>query len=157
MLIDFFFFRAENIRCICFNREDEVLIMMEKFRRFMMGRYGVDSFSKFLLVAGVVLACISSFTKLQILYFIGWAALLYSYFRVFSKNYAKRAAENQKYLQITAKISSKIPGFKNRSSRNSQYTIFKCPGCKQKIRVPSGKGKIEIRCPKCGRTFIKRS
>lgn len=131
--------------------------MMERFRRFMIGRYGVDSFSKFLLVVGVVTAFISSITKLNILYILGWICLLYSYFRVFSKNYAKRAAENQKYLQITAKISAMIPGLGNRPSRGAGYAIFKCPGCKQKIRVPSGKGKIEIRCPKCGRTFIKRS
>jgi len=131
--------------------------MGEKFRRFMMGRYGVDSFSRFLLIVGVVFACISSFTKLDLLYLLGWICLIFSYFRVFSKNYGKRAAENQKYLQITSKISSKIPGLRNRSFRKSGYAIFKCPGCKQKIRVPSGKGKIEIRCPKCGRTFIKRS
>lgn len=135
--------------------------MMERFRRFMMGRYGVDSFSKFLLLAGVIMAFISSLTKFSILYVLGWICLLYSYFRVFSKNYAKRAAENQKYLQITAKISSKFSGLKrgtkNHTAKDPYHRIFKCPGCKQKIRVPSRKGKIEIRCPKCGRTFIKRS
>lgn len=131
--------------------------MAEKFRRFMYGRYGVDSFSRFLLVAGVILAVISSFTKLDILYLLGWICLIYSYIRVFSKKHAKRAAENQKYLQIMAKISSKLPGLRDRSHRRAGYAVFKCPGCKQRIRVPAGKGKIEIRCPKCGRTFIKRS
>ena len=131
--------------------------MKEKFRRFMQGRYGVDSFSKFLLIVGVLFALVSSFTRLQILYIIAWIFLIYSYVRVFSKNYTKRAAENQKYLNMTYKLRCKFSGWKNRVSQSKEYQIYKCPGCKQKIRIPRGKGRIEVRGPKCGRTFIKRS
>lgn len=123
----------------------------------MQGRYGVDSLSRFLLIAGVVLVGISSIVDLWILYVIAWALLIYSYVRVFSRNHAKRAAENQIYLNRTYKIRSKCSQLKNRLAQSRYYHIYKCPGCKQKIRIPRGKGKIEIRCPKCSTTFVKKS
>ncbi|MCD7981014.1 MAG: zinc-ribbon domain-containing protein [Clostridiales bacterium] len=35
------------------------------------------------------------------------------------------------------------------------YKFYMCPHCSQKVRVPKGKGRIEITCPKCRTTFIK--
>lgn len=29
------------------------------------------------------------------------------------------------------------------------YRVESCPSCKSKLRVPKGKGKIKITCPKC--------
>ena len=78
-------------------------------------------------------------------------------FRVFSRNISKRYAENQKYLAKTYKLRTYIQQQKNSLAQRKVYHIYKCPGCKQKIRIPKGKGKIEIRCPKCGTTFIKKS
>ena len=37
------------------------------------------------------------------------------------------------------------------------YKFYTCGQCGQKVRVPKGKGKIEITCPKCRNTFIKRT
>ena len=102
--------------------------MKEKLMRFMYGRYGVDTFGKFLLWSGVILMLITSIFHFRIFYVIGWAFVIYSYYRMFSRQTYKRALENQKFLQHTSKI-----------------------------RVPKGKGKIEIRCPKCQTTFIKKS
>ena len=131
--------------------------MKEKIGRFMQGRYGVDSLTKFLVIAGVIVACISAFVEIRPLIIIAWACVIYAYFRMFSKNYAKRAAENQAFLKHTYKIRSGFARWKNRIAQSKYYHIYKCPDCKQKIRIPRGKGKIEIRCPKCSATFIKRS
>lgn len=37
------------------------------------------------------------------------------------------------------------------------YKYFQCPSCHQKIRVPKGRGKIRIHCPKCGHDFEKKT
>ena len=136
--------------------------MRDWIRRFMIGRYArVDSFSKFLFVVGLVSVIISqlnSTRKIGVLfYFIGMGALLYWYIRFMSRDCAKRAAENQKFLEKTAGFRDFLHGKRNQPGKSDGYRIYKCPSCKQKIRVPKGKGRIEIRCPKCGTKFIKHS
>jgi len=131
--------------------------MKEKLMRFMYGRYGVDSFSKFLVGIGFAVAIITMFTKWQILSYIGWAVIIYAYFRMFSKNHPRRYAENQAYLKRTAGIRTAFAKLKYNMKQRKTHHIYGCPSCRQKIRIPRGKGKIEIRCPKCSTTFIKRS
>lgn len=83
--------------------------------------------------------------------------VIYAYVRIFSRNISKRYDENQRYLAKTQKIRTWINKQKSLRQQRKIYHIYTCPGCKQKIRVPKGKGKIEIRCPKCGTTFVKKS
>lgn len=135
--------------------------MKEKLIRFMQGRYGLDSFSRCLLVIGLAAMAISSFgvggTVGTAFYGISWVVIGYCYFRVLSRNIQKRYAENQAFLARTYKIRGLFRKQKNKLLELRTHHIYKCPNCKQKIRVPRGKGKIEIRCPKCGTTFIKKS
>ena len=131
--------------------------MREKFQRFMMGRYGSDAFSKFLLTVVLILWVLDLFIDSRIL--SSWAILLiiYTYFRMFSRNTTKRYQENLKYLQIKNKVLARFNSEKSQLKQRKTHHIYKCPTCKQKIRIPRGKGKIEIRCPKCYTTFIKNS
>ncbi|NMB43977.1 MAG: hypothetical protein GX995_07590 [Clostridiales bacterium] len=129
----------------------------EKFYQFMQGRYGVDQFSRFLTIAGIILMIISRFFGGFILDTLGFLMVIYAYFRMFSKNINKRYAENQKYLQYSSVFMRTLNGYKNSFSQRKTHRIFKCPSCKQKIRVPKGKGKIEITCPKCLSKFIRKS
>lgn len=142
-------------------KEKGHIFMKEKLIRFMQGRYGVDSFSKFLLAAALFVVLISSFFGQKqvgtVLYTLGVAAFVYSYFRIFSRNISKRYAENQQFLMKTAKVRSFFAQQKSLMQQRRTHHIYSCPGCKQKIRIPRGKGKIEIRCPKCGTTFVKKS
>ena len=135
--------------------------MKEKLYRFMQGRNGVDSLSKFLLITGVVVVLLSalfgSHPVGMFFYFLGWVVIIYCYFRMFSRNISKRYAENEAFLNRTYKIRSFFQKQINIWKQRRVYHIYTCPGCKQKIRIPRGKGKIEIRCPKCGTTFIKKS
>lgn len=135
--------------------------MREKLFRFMQGRYGLDQFSRFLLIAGLVVVFVSAIfggnIAGMIFYILGWVLVVYSYVRVFSRNVSKRYSENQKFLSKTYKIRSFFQKQANIWKQRRVYHIYTCPSCKQKIRIPRGKGKIEIRCPKCGTTFIKKS
>lgn len=131
--------------------------MREKLRRFMMGRYGVDSFSKFMMGAVLVMWVLDMFLHSRILY--SWSILLiiYVYFRMFSRNVTKRYEENQKFLAIKSKVLSRFRSEKSQLKQRKTHHIYKCPTCKQKIRIPRGKGRICITCPKCKTEFTKIS
>lgn len=130
--------------------------MREKFARFMMGRYGVDQFSKFLTIFTIVLMVLGLFIH-PILYYFGIVGMIYMYFRIFSRNRVKRSAENQWYLRKSYAVRNWFDKKKRMWKLKKTHKIFKCPTCSQKIKVPKGRGRIEIRCTKCGTKFIKRS
>ncbi len=131
--------------------------MKEKFIRFMYGRYGMDSFGKFTIIAGLVTMILAGWNDSMLLSLVSWTCIVYSYFRMFSKNIYKRSSENQWYLNKTYKLRQAFYKQKNLMIQRKTHHIYKCPTCRQKIRIPRGKGRIEIRCPKCSSTFIKNS
>lgn len=130
--------------------------MKEKLYRFMQGRYGVDQLNRFLMILVLVCFFLSLFGA-DYFYLLGIFLLIYSYFRMFSKNMYKRRKENSVYLQYEYKVKQFFAARRRIFQQSKTHHIYKCPSCKQKIRIPRGKGKIEIRCPKCNTTFIKRS
>ena len=137
--------------------------MRDKFNKFMQGRYGVDELSRFTMGVALALIILTMFVNIvnrsvgSVLDFLGIAAIVYAYFRIFSRNIQQRYAENQKYLQMTSKLRLRFNKEKNLMKQRKTHHIYACPGCGQKIRIPRGKGKIEIECPKCHTNFVKRS
>lgn len=131
--------------------------MREKLIRFMQGRYGMDYLGRFTIILGLAAIILSMFINSAILSILAWACIIYAYFRMFSRNIYKRSSENQAFLTKTYKIRCFFARQKNMMAQRKTHHIYKCPACKQKIRVPRGKGRIEIRCPKCNTTFIKKS
>ena len=128
-----------------------------KMMQFMQGRYGADQMGQMLSAVSMVFLIISLFSRNQAWFLLAVIGIVYNYFRMFSKNISKRYAENQKYLKMTAGIRTKLASWKSQLAQRKIYHIYRCPGCKQKIRVPRGRGKIEIRCPKCNTRFVKKS
>ena len=137
--------------------------MRDKFNKFMQGRYGVDDLSRFTMGVALVLIILAMFANIfsrtagSTLDILGVAAIVYAYIRIFSRNIQQRYAENQKFLQMTSKFRLRFNKEKNLMKQRKTHHIYSCPGCGQKIRIPKGKGKIEIECPKCHTKFIKRS
>lgn len=132
----------------------------DKFSGFMYGRYGVDQLSRFMLICTFVLCILSLFVRGRAASLISALILLLIiivYFRMFSRNIYKRALENEKYLKWTNVFRNKINREKEIANQRKYYKFFKCPGCGQKIRVPKGHGKIQVRCPKCNEKFLRKS
>lgn len=131
--------------------------MREKIYRFMQGRYGVDQLYRFIFFLAIVLMLINNFLKNPMLNLVIYALLILDIFRMLSKNHSARYAENQKYLQLTARFRYRLDQQKKLWQERKYHHIYTCPKCKQKIRIPKGKGNIMVRCPKCHFEFQKRS
>lgn len=131
--------------------------MREKIYRFMQGRYGIDELSRVLVTVALLFVLLSSFLRINFLYVIGVLILVYGYFRVFSKSYPKRYRENQKFLFYIDKVKNFFRRKKDIATIRKTHHVYTCPTCRQKIKIPRGKGKIEITCPMCQRKFIKKS
>ena len=123
-------------------------------QKFMIGRNGRDELQIVSLWLAVIFMFLSPpvtrIIKIPLMDILSTVALLYSIFRFCSKEVYKRREENQKFIQ-------ELEFFKLRLSVRKTHKIYRCKGCGRKIRVPRGKGKIEITCPLCGRKFIRRT
>lgn len=143
---------------------------MEKLVGFLRGRYGSDSLNTALngasiafIVAGVLATTIGNGNLAGNIigvafYFLAFAALGFSIFRSLSCNVKARRREHEWYrCHISGPISKLRGKAKAKRAQRAKYRFFKCPECGRKVRVPRGKGKIRITCPKCGGTFIKKT
>lgn len=131
--------------------------MMNRFREWMIGRYGVDQLGIFMLAVYFILTVINMFVSSKVIVLICYAIAILCLFRAFSRKIYKRQQENNKFLALSRPAQSLVRLWKRKFREKDTSRFYKCPGCKQTIRVPKGKGKIEIRCPKCGARFVKRT
>ena len=118
-------------------------------QRFMTGRYGTDKLNMTILGVGVAVCVISLFVShLWVnlaLTVLSYGLMFWALFRCFSRNTYKRYEENRKYLRFIERLKDK------------DHRYYDCPRCRQVVRVPRGKGKIAITCPKCKEKFIKKT
>lgn len=133
------------------------MTMKEWLQRFMEGRYGVDQLNRFLLGATFVTMLGSMLFRSAALNTLSVLLLVICYVRLLSRNIRKRYDENMMYLQYRDRFIRFWKQLKSRMEQRKTHHIYKCPTCGQKIRVPRGKGKICITCPKCKTEFIKKS
>ena len=118
------------------------------FRNFMIGRYGSDKLNIYLLGAGIVLMLLGSIFggKVPLLSWcslLSYVPLFWCIFRMYSRNIEARRRENAAFVNFFNHLKDK------------EHRYFRCPRCHQTVRVPRGRGKINIRCPKCSERFIK--
>ena len=119
------------------------------WQHFLTGRYGTDKLNMYILGLGVILCLISMFVRYApvniALTLLSYILMFWALFRCFSRNTYKRYQENRRFLQLLDRI------------KDRQHKYFDCPRCRQPVRVPRGKGKIAITCPKCAEKFIRKS
>ena len=126
-------------------------------QHFLYGRYGYDELTQFLSTAAVVCIVVGLFVWPGFFFCLSLAMYIAAMFRMCSKNIAKRQRERTAYLRMTKPLRDWFALSKRRFSERKTHRYYKCSGCKASLRVPKGKGKIKVRCPKCGREFIKKT
>ena len=138
-------------------RTKDCTIMREKLRRFMICRYGTDGLNQFLSIASLVLLLIAIVSRISLFTWLSAAPLLFCCYRTFSRNISKRTEENYKFYTLKDRVGNKFRGLKEQWANRKVYHYYRCPQCRQKLRVPRGRGRIQISCPRCGTQFIKKS
>jgi hypothetical protein len=118
-------------------------------RRFMAGRYGTDKLNSVILWTGVIVVVVAIFVPAPLpnllLHMLSYVLMGIAIFRTFSRNTYKRYRENRRFLMLLDRL------------KDRRHRYFDCPRCHQPVRVPRGKGKIAITCPKCKEKFIKKT
>lgn len=123
--------------------------MASGLRRFMAGRYGTDRLSMVMLCVSLAFMIVDSFVTNVSVKLLLWAGsyilMIWAIVRSLSRNTYKRYEENRRFCQLFDQL------------KDRQHRYFNCPRCRQRVRVPRGKGKINITCPKCREKFIKKT
>ena len=118
-------------------------------RSFMAGRYGTDRLNMVILVSGLVASILSSVVGRApmnlIFWLLSYVLMIWAICRSLSRNTYKRYQENRKFLLFLDRM------------KDREHKHFRCPQCRQHVRVPRGKGKIAITCPKCREKFVRKS
>ncbi len=131
--------------------------MRNWLQRFMTGRYGPDQLNMFMLISAVILSLVSSLTGLRVFSYIGTVLIVLCFLRLLSRNLYARRRENDRFIKIWWPIRSKITGKFHQLKDIRKFVYFKCPACHCTLRVPRGKGKIQITCPKCGERTTRKT
>lgn len=124
--------------------------------RFMYGRYGRDQLNVFLLALYLILYLVSLLTNFRPLSWAALAVIAAGLYRMLSRDFARRRAENAKFLKLAGPVLDWLR-LRRTIRRDKDHTYFKCPSCGQHLRVPRGKGKITVTCRSCGAVFQEKS
>ncbi len=152
--------------------------LTNRLRTFMAGRYGFDMLGSLLLVLYLILNYLVRFilnTLLRrgLLTEVWWVTLLrflpmvvlgWALWRVLSKNIPARCAENGVFMEGWSRLKmfftrrkDAVVRWKSGAEERKTHRFFACPNCGQQVRVPKGKGKIAIKCPRCHQEFVKKT
>ena len=117
-------------------------------QRFMRGRYGTDKLNTAMLTVGFLVCLVGVFFRGPVsLVFtvVSYSLMILAVCRTFSRNTYKRYQENRKFMMFLERI------------KDREHRYYYCPKCRQPVRVPRGKGKLAITCPRCKERFIRKS
>ena len=125
--------------------------------KFFAGRNGVDNLAYASLWAGLALSVLDLLNRTGLLSILGLALYVYAMFRMLSRNTAKRAEENRRYLQTKSNFETKCRQLWIRLKNWRVYKYFRCPKCRALMRLNRGAGEKTMQCPRCHTTFKKKA
>lgn len=130
---------------------------MNWLRKVMIGRYGIDQLSLVLLILSILFSILSNLTHLNVFYLLSIVLLAVYTYRTFSKQISKRYEENRVFLKLCHPIQKQYRLILKQLKEAKTHCYYKCPSCRQTLRVPRGRGKICITCPKCSHKLHKKT
>ena len=126
-------------------------------RNFMIGRYGPDHLGIAAVIVSLVFYLLHGILRFTPLIYISYILLGLSLFRMLSRNTLRRRAENDRFIRYWWPVRTRLGRLRERLKSARTHKFFKCPSCRNTLRVPKGKGRLQITCPKCGERFMKRT
>ena len=141
-----------------FRREEGIFYMWTRikmaFIRFMQGRNGMDNLAYHAMWGAVIVSILSIFLPVGLL---STALMIYAVWRMLSRNVSKRRAENERYVQFSEKVSREVKQFFLRLKGMKTHKYFRCPSCRNRLRMKRGSGEKVITCPVCRNQFTKKA
>ena len=134
-----------------------IFVIRNFLSRFLIGRYGPDQLSTALIVVSVIVSLVVNIIGIPFGAILSYALLVFALFRILSRNITARRRENDRFLRFWAPLKARTKKFFKRLKDMKTHKYFNCPACKNTLRVPRGRGKLNITCPRCGERFIKKS
>jgi len=123
----------------------------------MIGRYGPDHLGVAMVLFSLLISLLHGITRFTPLMYLAYIILALAVFRMLSRNILRRRTENDKFIRYWWPIRTKVGRLWSNLKHRKTHKFFKCPGCSNTLRVPKGKGKLQITCPKCGERFVKKT
>jgi len=147
---------GSNFRCLQMTLEG-FRVIRNFLHKFMAGRYGPDHLNVAMIVVSLVLSILSRLIVIPLISYISYAILALAVFRMLSRNITRRRSENDKFIRYWWPIKTRMSRAVANVRHGKTHRFIKCPSCNNTLRVPKGKGKLQITCPKCGERFIKKT
>jgi DNA-directed RNA polymerase subunit RPC12/RpoP len=110
----------------------------------------MDDLGKVILAVSFLVYLLGTFLQNTALALVGMIGLIVFAARALSGDRWERNEENRKYLAY-------LKLWKLRYENRKTARIYMCDRCGRYIRVPKGKGKIQITCPSCGNHMIRNT
>lgn len=126
-------------------------------RKFMMGRYGPDNLGVTIIVLSLVFYLLFGIFRFALFVYISYTLLIFSVFRMLSRNIIRRRAENDRFIRYMWPVRTRLGRTFASIRHGKTHKFFKCPSCRNTLRVPKKKGKLQITCPKCGERFTRKT
>ncbi len=113
--------------------------MREKFRQFMIGRYGTDGLNQFLSMSSIVMLLVSLLTRVSLFTWLGAALLILCYYRSLSRNISKRTEENYRFYSLKDRFNNKFRSLKEQWANRTPSAVRSCacPGDAAASRSPA--------------------
>ena len=128
-----------------------------RLMEWLKGRQGPDDLAVFSVNLAIVIVLVNVFARTGWLGWVGLALVAYAMFRIQSRNLGARARENEAFLRALGPARPWVQNPRAAWAELRAYKHVRCSSCRQRVRVPRGKGRLRVTCPRCKTKFEVRS